>query len=146
MYLAKIENGVPTAVGYFSELFPNVSFQAGGPTQEWMTENSVMPVVQWKDHDALTEKIEECAPYIEGDSVYTVQVVPMTEQEIESATARLAAQVRGQRARLLFESDWTQLTDAPVNSAAWATYRQALRNVPEQAGFPTNVEWPVAPE
>lgn len=145
MYLAKIENGTPTAVGYYTELFPNVSFQAGGPSQEWMTENSVMPVVQWKEHDALTEKVEACDPYIEGDSVYTVQVVPMTEQEIASATARLAAQVRGQRARLLFESDWTQVADAPVDASAWAIYRQALRDVSEQSGFPITVVWPTKP-
>jgi Phage tail assembly chaperone protein len=36
------------------------------------------------------------------------------------------------------------LTDAPVNKAAWATYRQALRDVTAQTGFPWTVEWPVA--
>ncbi|MBU1229235.1 MAG: phage tail assembly chaperone [Proteobacteria bacterium] len=43
--------------------------------------------------------------------------------------------------------DWTQLPDAPLSAegkAAWAAYRQALRDVPEQAGFPL-VEWPLAP-
>jgi hypothetical protein len=55
-------------------------------------------------------------------------------------------EVRVERNRLLAASDWTQLADAPVDQAAWAAYRQALRDVPQQAGFPDNVVWPVKPE
>ena len=58
----------------------------------------------------------------------------------------LATQARTQRDGLLSQSDWTQVADAPVDQAAWATYRQALRDVPAQAGFPENIVWPVAPE
>ena len=57
----------------------------------------------------------------------------------------LSAQARAQRDALLTESDWTQVADAPVDQAAWATYRQALRDLPAQAGFPENIDWPVAP-
>ena len=56
-----------------------------------------------------------------------------------------SANVRGKRDRLLVDSDWTQLPDAPVDAAAWATYRTALRDVSDQTGFPWNVTWPVAP-
>jgi hypothetical protein len=59
----------------------------------------------------------------------------------------LAAAVRAERDRLLAASDWTQLPDVPeATRTAWATYRQALRDVPEQAGFPENVVWPTKPE
>jgi hypothetical protein len=58
----------------------------------------------------------------------------------------LAKQVRTERDRLLSASDWTQVADAPVDQAAWAEYRQALRDVPEQEGFPENVVWPTKPE
>lgn len=54
--------------------------------------------------------------------------------------------VRNTRNSKLTESDWTQVTDAPVDQAAWATYRQALRDIPEQAGFPNEVTWPTEPE
>ncbi len=64
---------------------------------------------------------------------------------IEIDPAVLAAQLRAQRNALLSASDWTQLNDAPVDRAAWAVYRQALRDVPQQAGFPTVIDWPVAP-
>ena len=58
----------------------------------------------------------------------------------------LAARVREERDALLAASDWTQMLDAPVDQAAWATYRQALRDVPAQNGFPESIVWPVAPE
>lgn len=60
-------------------------------------------------------------------------------------TALLAASAREKRNALLAESDWTQLADAPVDSLAWSNYRQALRDVPQQLGFPLNIVWPVAP-
>jgi hypothetical protein len=58
----------------------------------------------------------------------------------------LATQARAQRNSLLAASDWTQIPDAPVNAQAWATYRQELRDIPQQAGFPANINWPTAPE
>jgi hypothetical protein len=58
----------------------------------------------------------------------------------------LAASVRTERDALLAASDWTQVADAPVDQAAWAAYRQALRDVTAQAGFPDAVVWPVKPE
>ena len=57
-----------------------------------------------------------------------------------------AEQARANRDRLLDISDWTQLQDAPVDQATWAVYRQALRDVPQQAGFPHDVVWPTKPE
>lgn len=57
----------------------------------------------------------------------------------------LADQARSQRNALLAASDWTQMSDAPVNKVAWATYRQALRDITAQAGFPESIDWPVQP-
>lgn len=37
------------------------------------------------------------------------------------------------------------VADAPVDQAAWAVYRQALRDVPQQEGFPENIVWPESP-
>ena len=53
--------------------------------------------------------------------------------------------VRERRDLLLARSDWTQLPDAPVDAAAWAAYRQALRNITDQEGFPHDIAWPEAP-
>ena len=61
------------------------------------------------------------------------------------ADVRAAEEVREERKKLIVASDWTQLADASVNKSAWATYRQDLRDVPQQAGFPTTVVWPTKP-
>jgi hypothetical protein len=53
--------------------------------------------------------------------------------------------VRTDRNRRLAESDWTQLPDAPADKEVWASYRQELREVTNQAGFPWNITWPEAP-
>lgn len=59
--------------------------------------------------------------------------------------AEQAKSVRATRDEKLKDSDWTQVADAPVDKAAWATYRQALRDVTAQDGFPWTITWPVAP-
>lgn len=56
-----------------------------------------------------------------------------------------AAAIRARRNALLLSSDWTQVADAPVDQVAWTTYRQALRDVPSQAGFPWDIQWPIEP-
>ena len=62
--------------------------------------------------------------------------------EKEAAAAR---QARRERKRLLAESDWTQVADAPADQSAWAGYRQKLRDITDQKGFPHDVTWPEAP-
>jgi hypothetical protein len=53
--------------------------------------------------------------------------------------------LRLQRDELLKASDWTQLTDAPIDKAAWATYRQALRDLPSSNSDPRAIELPTQP-
>ena len=70
-----------------------------------------------------------------------------TAEQIEAERLEQAAETaRNQRDSLLKESDWTQVPDAPVDQQAWAEYRQALRDVPQQSGFPTDINWPTKPE
>jgi hypothetical protein len=60
--------------------------------------------------------------------------------------AEQAKSVRTQRGDKLKDSDWTQVADAPVDQTAWATHRQALRDITSQPGFPWTVDWPTQPE
>lgn len=65
-----------------------------------------------------------------------------------SKDAEQGTAVRLDRNRRLAECDWTQLIDSPLDpeaKAAWAFYRENLRMVPEQSGFPWDVQWPPAP-
>lgn len=59
--------------------------------------------------------------------------------------AAAAAEVRAERDKRIAATDWTVLGDAKTAKADWREYRQALRDVPEQAGFPYAVQWPVPP-
>jgi len=59
--------------------------------------------------------------------------------------AEQAKSVRQTRSDKLADCDWTQVADAPVDKAVWATYRQALRDITTQSGFPWTVTWPDAP-
>ena len=59
--------------------------------------------------------------------------------------AEQAVNVRRQRTEKLKDSDWTQLADSPVDKTAWASYRQALRDITAQAGFPWTIDWPAQP-
>jgi hypothetical protein len=70
---------------------------------------------------------------------------PATPKQITERTAAKEAEVRQQRNGLLSACDWTQLPDAPVDRTIWATYRQELRDVTAQEGFPWNVVWPEQP-
>ena len=80
------------------------------------------------------------------------ELVDLTQAEIDSATAQLndynqnvlPQEVRAQRDRLLAETDYLALSDLTLSSDM-AAYRQALRDVPSQTGFPTDVTWPVKP-
>ena len=64
---------------------------------------------------------------------------PKNNTSIESAK-------RIERDRLLQQTDWMMFSDTATPSQAWLDYRQALRDVPSQAGFPDNITWPSKPE
>jgi len=65
----------------------------------------------------------------------------LNQTAIDAEPARLAAEVRAKRDRLIAATDWTGNSDVTMTSAM-TTYRTALRNVPAQAGFPSSITWP----
>jgi hypothetical protein len=70
------------------------------------------------------------------------------EQETAYKTrkdAEQAANVRASRTEKLKDCDWTQIADSTADKTAWATYRQALRDITGQAGFPWTITWPNDP-
>ena len=91
---------------------------------KWYTKYSVGPV--FTDNEQGTAAEQEAAYKAQKD-------------------AEQAKSLRQQRNTKLSECDWTQLGDSPVDKAAWATYRQELRDLTKQSGFPWNVTWPTAP-
>jgi hypothetical protein len=59
--------------------------------------------------------------------------------------AEQAANVRRTRTEKLKDCDWTQIADSTADKTAWATYRQALRDITAQSGFPWTMTWPESP-
>ena len=88
--------------------------------------------------DSKTHKAVTTATEINGDWIQQWEAQELPED-------RASSNVRAYRNQLLADCDWTQLADAPVDSAAWASYRQDLRDVTAQAGFPWDVQWPQQP-
>jgi hypothetical protein len=94
-------------------------------------------VEAWQESDMFADTTDD-------DGVTT------TKAEHEAAyqaklDADVAAGVRTTRNAKLAETDWMGMSDVTM-SADWATYRQSLRNIPSQSGFPNEVNWPVEPE
>lgn len=93
-----------------------------------------------------TKNVTEGAPVAVG-GVWTQvwAVTQATSAEITLRAEQAAEDVRAARKQLLADSDWTQVADAPVDKTVWATYRQELRDITTQAGFPHNITWPQQP-
>ena len=81
------------------------------------------------------------------DETGNVTTTALEQETAYKATkdAEQAKSVRASRDEKLKDCDWTQVADAPVDKAVWATYRQALRDVTTQTGFPWTIVWPTQP-
>lgn len=149
---AKINNNqiekFPYSLKEMRDEFNNVSFPED-VTDEILAPFGVV-IVQTSSVPQYTSKTQFLSTnqpsLIDGKWTITYSVVDKSNEQLLSEERMQAASVRTIRAKKLTETDWTQLTDAPVNSALWATYRQALRDVPTQEGFPWEVTWPTQPE
>lgn len=147
MDIAIVENGNIVSIGDYHTVFPNTSFTSDGPTDEFLAENNAKRVNLYKEHDSLTQCLEQSAPYVEGDWVYKVSVRALTDEEIQNQKATAMNQIRSRRDQLLSVCDWTQVVDTPVNTKlTWVTYRQQLRDLPSTITEPrTFTDWPKQP-
>lgn len=150
MYV-KIKNGVVEKYPYSTDNFrrdnPNISFPQV-LSKELLESYGVYSVIEADrpETDSSSYAVKRHLPEL-VDGQYTIlwDVIQKTSAQLADELELKKEHVRGQRNTLLSESDWTQLADAPVDKAAWATYRQALRDLPQQPGFP-DVDMPVAPQ
>lgn len=125
-------------------------FKRDNPETSWpetidpmtLAEHRVYPVYQniQPEYDANTEYLSLLQPSMDINGVWSThwQVQRIPEEEV-------AAVHKAHRNSLLQNSDYTQLPDTPVDKVSWATYRQALRDVTKQSGWPYQIEWPIPP-
>jgi len=96
-------------------------------------------LVEWIDPPQIDRRRQRCAVgapvQVDGKWLtnWVVTQIPDSEE---------AARVREERNKKLAACDWTQVADAPVDKAAWSAYRQGLRDITTQSGFPWSVDWP----
>ena len=103
-------------------------------------------VYQYSQRDGV-EQIEGkwYTKYILGP-VFTGETAAADEAAYKAMKdAEQATNVRNSRTEMLKDSDWTQIADSTADKAVWATYRQALRDITGQAGFPWTITWPESP-
>ena len=98
-------------------------------------------------YDALLQKCVELAPVLVADEwTQQWQVESLSAPEAQALYDSTAAEVRANRYRLLIETDWTQLKDVSLAvSNTYTAYRQELRDVSDQPGFPFSITWPALP-
>ena len=163
MKIAQLDGSTIGDIADCKVLFPNTSFPKSGPDEGWLTLNECAEVVTFLPFDAATQKNESVTPYLSDGKVYTRRVTNMTSDEraavVTANNAAAAASNRARRDALLAESDWmvikSQETSTTLN-ADWATYRQALRDIPTHSNWPDlaspspdgsgDNDWPTAPE
>ena len=96
------------------------------------------------------EEITDIAPFqMAIDAALAKKQENELKQQIVITNEMLSDQAYSQRSFLLFQSDWTQLPDNQLTQTEinlWREYRQQLRDITLQSGFPTEITWPMAPE
>ena len=134
--------------GEVRSMYPNTSFPSQW-TPALVEELGLDPVFEsptpttTRYQTAFKDGVEQDA---QGRWLWKWSISEMDDDTKAAKDAEQAKAVRSDRDKRLSDTDWTQVADAPVDKAAWATYRQALRDVPSQAGFPYDITWPSKPE
>ncbi len=127
---------------------PSTSFPNGILSPSSLAEWNVFPV-HYSDQpvvDVLTQRMVEIAPLYDGQSwIQQWAVEPLPQDEIDARNAQQASSVRADRNARLAATDWRvikALEDGNGLNFDLATYRQALRDIPSQPGFPWDIVWP----
>ena len=134
-------------IGQLRQDNSNVSFPKEIPL-ETLAEYNVYPctLAEKPDYNNATQYITKGIPVeVNGAWIQPYDIHDYTAEEIIEREQQEATEVREKRNQLLKDSDWTQIPDCTVDKAAWATYRQALRDLPENTADVFNPVWPTKP-
>jgi len=138
----KITNGQPEiySIGQLRRDNPNTSFPKS-PSDERLADWGVYPytVQDQPTVDYMTQTLTQTA-LAQVNGAWT-QGWEVSNLSVEDA----GRNIRNQRDNLLQQTDWMALSDNTM-TPAWASYRQALRDITAQEGFPFSVDWPAKPE
>ena len=150
MYV-KINNGAVEHYPYSVERLrsdnPNVSFPKE-LSDELLSEWGVFPVTYQNqpEYNRLTQRVDHALEpeLVDGKWVLRREVVDLSPEQQEAVDEGAAKSVRNKRDSLLKETDWYGLTDVTMPTEI-AVYRQTLRDITDQDGFPHTITWPTKP-
>jgi len=128
--------------GVHEALGVDVVFETPKPTSSEAYKHYVRNGVKQNDNDQWVQA------WVERDMFAATDDKTKSEQETEYQAildANAAKSARDKRNNLLAATDWLGMSDVTM-STEWATYRQALRDVPGQSGFPNSITWPEWPD
>ena len=146
MRIAIIDGSTVKQIGEHQILFPNTSFSRLGPTDDFLSENNCKKVIN-STYNPATQKLNSVTPFIDGDYVKEYEVVSLTTDEKTVVDNIQWDKIREERTQKLKDSDWTQVSDSPLDSSKkteWQTYRQSLRDITTQSD-PFNITWATEP-
>lgn len=150
MYRVRQDGSLKTQ-GEIRQANPNTSFPSQWSAE--LVENLGLDPVFETPQPSITRYQTAYKDGVEQDSngnwVWKWSVSEMDNDTKAVIDGRQASAVRSTRNAQIAECDWTQLDDTPITNSKkleWATYRQALRDVPSQSGFPWEITWPIKPE
>lgn len=148
-YLDIASGAYPLSSADVRAAHPNTSFPATAAEFEASLPEFGYAVVQPVTQPQVnyTKNVIEGTPQKVGTIYKQVwQISDATATEISDRTSAESKSVRQERNNRLSLCDWTQLSDSPGSTrAAYVQYRQALRDVPSQSGFPWTITWPEEP-
>jgi hypothetical protein len=129
---------------------PGTSFPQN-PSSDLLASWGVYPVkkVSSPAHDPMTQKIREGTPeLVDSEWTQTWILEELSESEISDISQKKASSIRAERNQKLAETDWVvtaSLEKEQEIPSDWKIYRQALRDITEQQGFPFDIVWPSEP-
>ena len=155
MFIKVNEDGstaYPYDIQMFKSEYPNVSLPNGEHAIQALEQFNIFRVII-KSYDGVIpedhtiELVDE--PFLEnGNYVIAHRLIEKTAEQLQQEIEMNASVARSDRDYLLQMSDWTHISDSPLSTekkAEWGAYRQALRDITKQDGFPLNVIWPDKP-
>tara|TARA_Y100000015_G_scaffold41841_1_gene48457 strand:- start:50 stop:532 length:483 start_codon:yes stop_codon:yes gene_type:complete len=159
MEIRNRETGAVTTISQFKASYPNTSFPKvitadildgfGYDPVLNGAEATVTPPYGVSTRDGVEQiKGQWFTKFVAGPVFTDNDDATADEQETAyraQVDADAANRIRTERDQKLADTDWTQLADSSADTAAWATYRAALRDLPTTKGFPHNVTWPTEP-
>ena len=143
MNYAILDGTTVTQTGSIKTLFPNTSFTKSGPNSQFLTDNSVVELVETLSYTSPSQKLSKVDAYVDSGKAYNVKVESTTSDEAAALTTSKWADIRFERDLKIQETDWRASSDLTL-SDTWKTYRQALRDITTQSD-PFNITWPTKP-